>query len=259
MIRYTLFCLITACVALTAGCTTRLNFPVGAPYQSPYRIDDSVIVVFPDALQERTYRIRVGGFLDRTVFIVPVKELYRAETVARMNGMFLQGVSLTDRASLAALFEQPDTSSTVAKPPEEKDETRRELDLILADLEASESGDKTIEKSAAELTREATDEAQREAILQKDSSYILVFRDAQFDVIEGRPFVTFQAAFMDARTNNVFFDKRYQGRAPVFRPKQNNKTNEGELVRLTRIALGGAMMQMSEDIAKATGSWTSRR
>ena len=260
-------------VVLAGGCRTRVNFSAGAPYPTGFdKVNDAVIVSFPDAIKERTYKVRVGSLWEAHTFVMPVMEAYQAETTARMNGVFSRGVTMTSHKSLEELDERRAqyqeaksaelaNTSTETRKGEELDEevTQSELDRILADLEKKEKGEGDVDKSEAELVDEALRQASMEMVEQKGASYLLVFRDALFGMPEQRIMVSFSVQLIDRRTGNVLVQKRYQGRSQRFDPNRNNKTNQAELVALTRMAFAGAMGQMTEDIARATGVWEPRR
>jgi predicted ATP-dependent endonuclease of OLD family len=246
---------------LAVGCKTRVAFPLGAPYPSTQRIDEAVIISFPDSIIKRTYNVKVGGFLDQHVFVMPVFDIYRSETVARMNGLFAKGVTLVAHSALDEMVDRDLSHMRPEPAPDSRDHTQSasNLESVLADLERREGGDRSVGKSRQELMDEALREAAMESIDDKNAVYLLYFRDALYGVEDSRITVRFRAQLIDRRTGATLLDNRYQGRSTRFDPVNNLKTNEIRLVSLTRLAFSGAMSKLIDDIAQATGNWTPRK
>lgn len=249
-------------LVVVSGCRSRVDLNYGAPYASPYRIDESVIVSFPDEMQKRTYKVKVGGFFDAHVYIIPVGEAYASETTARMKGIFTGAVTLTSNSMLDQLAAPAPEKSVL--PPVEKSEDEedskeaqqeRDLEAVLSDLTKVEKGEKLPEKkSQAQLTQEALEMTSIEMFRQRDPGYLLRFQDAifGFDPNDSRCRVSFRVQYIDWRTKNILFDKRYSGQSQRFKAAQSQKTNETNLRDLVRQAMSGTMTQLVEDIAIAS-------
>lgn len=244
-------------VALFAatGCTSNIKFPLGTPYPTPHKIEEGVVVSFPDSIVKRRFSAKVGSFLDQHVYRVSVYDAYRTETVARMNGLFTDGVTLVVHSALQEIQDEQVSGvmSDEQRAAAGDESTESRLDQILADLEAKESGDKTVKKRQDELVEEALREAAKETIDQKNSVYLLKFRDALYGMSDGRVAVTFSIRFIDRRTGAILLEKRYKGLSPRFEPGNNQKTNEVRFLALTKQAFSGAMSTMVKDIAEVTG------
>ena len=233
---------------VVSGCTTNLNFSYGSPYQSGYRIDEGVIVAFPDTLSKEEYKIRAGDFFwEKKVYIVPVGQVYSAETLARLEGLFLKGVTVTN-ASTAKLLD-PEPSAEAAANADGKTQIDRILDDMAKKEKDKDAKDK--KKKIADYHEDLFAEAGLELLRQKDANYVLAFNDALYFVREGRIVNTYRVKLVDRRTGNVLLDKRYSGRSQLFEPVQSTKTNEEKLKSLTRQAFAGSMAQLVEDIATA--------
>lgn len=255
------YCLLLVFATLMGGCTSRVKFPLGSPYPTSHSIDDGVIVSFPDSIVERKYSIKVGAFMDQHVFIVRVYDAYRTETVARMNGLFTQGVTLSVHSALQELQDEQVSGvmSDEQRAAAGQDETNTKLDKILADLEAKESGDKTIKQKQQELMDEALREAAKETVDQKNTAYLVKFRDALYGVTDERVAVSFSIQLIDRRTGGILLEKRYRGLSSRFNAGNNQRTNEARLLALTKEAFSGAMGELVDDIAEVTGHWTPKK
>lgn len=247
------FLIVLSLLVLTA-CKTNLNFYSGAPYQTPYHVDESIIVTFPDEIKDRKYRVKVGGFLDSHFFRIPVQDAYSTEVTGRLGPMFARGVSVTNKS----VYDQ--ITPLNAQLPASRDESvERNLDAILEDLNKKEKKELETKKSESALTEEAFRAADLQSIESKQSVYLLRFNNALLGFVEGRARVSFQVELIDRRTGNILMGNQYQGRSQRFDPNQNNKTNEIVLVRLVRQAFAGAMSQMMDDIAATAGASGSKK
>lgn len=248
---FAVFLLLVAVVL--SGCTSNLNFAYGSPYQSSYRVDDGVIVAFPDGLAKEEYKIRAGGFFwEKKVYIVPVGQVYSSESLARLEGLFLKGVTTTNHSTAKLLDPEPSAEAAA------KADGKTEIDRILDEMAKQEkdkdgkSKDKNKnKKKLADFHEDLYAEAGLELLRQKDANYVLWYNDALFFVRESRLVNTYRVRLVDRRTGNILLDKRYSGRSQVFQPAQSSKTNEEKLQVLTRQAFAGSMAQLVEDIATA--------
>lgn len=252
------------------GCKSTVPFPTGAPYPYRSKVDDGVIISFPDTLPKRQYKVNVGTLWESHTFIIPVYETYRNETSARMNGLFTKGVTVTGHGSLkeieagqeAAKVEEAAKDAPHPADPDSKldaNVTKTELDKILDDISAKDTKERKVKKSEAELTADAIRQAGIDMINQKPNNFIVFFNDAILGMQDKRIIVTFSIKFIDRKSGNTLFEKRYQGRSSPFEPNRSDKTNEGELIQLTKLAFSGAMSTMTEDIAVATGVWEPKQ
>ncbi len=242
-----LLLLLSAVAMAASGCRTRLDFPSGGTFHSPYRVNDGVIVAFPDDLEDRTYNVKVGRLWESRVFVIPVLDAYRTETVARMGGVFRQGVVFASHSVL-------DDIEMRTAPPESGNEEamERELDSILRDLAEEEQTRRGIFDTGArrqELSDRALREAALESVEQRGGNYVLFFQDALFGFPEGRASVSFRVHLIDRRTGNVLLNKRYSGASSRFDARRNHRTNEINLVNLTKQAFAGAMRDLIRDVA----------
>ncbi len=259
---------ILAVVMILVGCiTTDLQFNFGAPYKSPYTIEDAVIVSFPDDLNERIYRINVGEFLDRRKFAINVLEAYASEVVPRMHGIFTEGVTLTTESTLVqVLGETPaPTEESPAIDPIDGETTRedepvqesgepRELGAILDDLAAVERKEETApERTQEELTEEAIQAASLEQARQRGAGHILRFDDALLAMIDDRIAISFSVTFEERDTRRILHQGRYSGRSRRYEPGTNMKTNEDKLKVLVKEAFVGPMRNMVQDMALGAG------
>ncbi len=253
--RYKYLLVICCLVLMVAGCKTRLNFITGSPIQTPYRVNEGVIAVYPDEIRDRIYKVKVGGLLDGKYYQVPVQEAYAAETTARLSPMFTRGVSVLNQS----VYDQI-TPLNAVEPASRDESKERNLDVILEDIKKKESKDETAPKQTEkELVEEAFRAADLQAIQDKQHVYLLQFRNTLLGFVDGRARVSFQVVLADRRTGNILMQGQYQGRSEKFTPRINERTNEIELVRLVRQSLSGAMGQMIDDVAVATGASGSKK
>lgn len=250
------FPLLFLCIAslLSVGCKQRLEFITGAPIQTPYRVNEGIIAAFPDEMSERIYKVKVGGFFDGKIYQIPVQQAYASELTARLTPMFTRGVSVIN----SGIYDQ--ITPVDAPLPASRDESQeRSLDDVLADLRKKESKDKDApKKTEAELTEEAIRTMDLDSIQGKNHAYLLKFDVALLGVVEQRVRTSFVVRLIDRRTGNELLKAQYQGRSERFEPKQNERTNELELLRLVRQSLSGGMSQMIDDLAKVTGATGSK-
>lgn len=258
-----------AAVVILVGCiTTDLQFNFGAPYKSPYTIEDAVILSFPDDLNERVYRINVGEFLERRKFAINVLEAYTSEVVPRMHGIFTEGVTLTTESTLVRVLgeapaprEEPPAINPIegGTTGEEEDPVAdpaepRELGAILDDLAAVERKEETApEKTQEELTEEAIEAASLEQARQRAAGYILRFDDALLAMIDDRIAISFSVTFEERDTRRILHSARYSGRSRRYEPGTNMKTNEDKLKVLVKEAFVGPMRNLVRDMALGAG------
>lgn len=234
--------LVAGAALLLQACSTNVRFDTGAPYQTPLRVEYSALVAFPDAIVEQEYKARVGAFLDRHVFKLPVYEAYRAETLGRLKGFFTGGLAVTTQSVATKLL--PEQSAATVSGTEGS-----ELERILAELEAERVDDEASEKTEDELNRELYDAVGLETLRERGADYMLWFDDALFFFEESRIVVSYRVRLLDQRTGAQLLNERYTGRSQRFDPGNNNKTNEIKLQNLTRQAFNGGMSQLLEDLA----------
>lgn len=234
---------------LAGGCATDLTFPSGSPIKSPYKVQQGIIVSFPDEIDERKFKVRVGGFIDQQNYNIPVGDVYKTETVARLSGVFTQGVTVTSRSIVDTLPPLRTSEEQEADPS-----TNPRLEAILEELRAKEKGEGKSKRTEAELMEAALRIASEESVSQKNSVYLLTFEDALFGFVDGRMSISYSMKFIDRRTGNVLHAARYSGRSRRFEGAQSSKTNENNLRDLARQAFSGAMLRMMDDIASSAGA-----
>ncbi len=240
--------LLTAVAVAASGCRTRLDFPSGGTFHSAYQINDGIIIAVPDDLEDRTYNVKVGRLWESRVFVIPVLDAYRTETVARMGGVFRQGVVFASHSVLE------DIEMMGAPTAKTEEATARELDSILRELAQEEQTRRGIfsgEARRQELSDEALRGAALETVEQRGGNYVLYFQDALFGFPNGRATVNFRVQLIDRRTGNVLLNKRYTGSSSRFSPHRSHRTNEINLVRHTKMAFAGAMRDLIRDVAVA--------
>lgn len=264
-LRFCLFLL--GVLVLAAGCRSKLEFISTAPYQSPYRVNDAVIVSYPDELMDRKYRVKTGGFFDTHVYIIDVLEAYNNETASRMKSFFTRGVTVTTHSVLQQLYKSEPDDIDLDLPGEGEEATAeekkadRDLEAILDEMARIEQGEKVRneegkKRKLPDLTEEALTQSSIEMLEQRKPGYALVFGDAQLGFIERRATVSFRAQLIDWRTKNVLLDRRYKGQSRRFEPFQNKTSNKNKLIELIKEAFSGTMTQMMDDIAITTGEKT---
>lgn len=246
---------------LLAACTTRLDFSRAAPFQSPIRVDEAVLISFPQTIAKREYKVKIGKLWDTQVFAVPIMDAYKNEVSARMKSVFRGGVTVITDTALAQII-QADPESGVSNEP-----AARDLEAILADLTETEqlrrrelskedvedAKTKRSSRRQEELTQEALRASQLEMMEQRDYGYLLDFQDAQLGMIDKRFVVSYRVRLVDWRTNNELLNKRYTARSRVLDARRNMKTNEKLLTDLVKEAFSGAMNQMMNDMTEVSG------
>ena len=249
--RFLLLAVILPALLFASGCRTTVNFPSGGVFPSPYRINDAVVIAFPDDIKDDRFRVRVGSLWERHVFVLPVMDAYRSETVSRMNGLFTQGVTPTTHSVLKEIFEE--------HSDEVDDVARSDWDVLMG-LGESSSAEANQESSQRrrgrnnEAMMRALREASIESVGQKNPTYLVIFQDTLLGFLDERATVSFRVQVLDTRTNNLLMEKRYRGRSQRFQPVRSNTTNQQHLVRLTNQAFSGAMSELIEDLARVTAA-----
>ncbi len=243
---------------LATGCKTTVQPAGHTVYPSPYRIDDSVLISFPDDIMEREYRVKVGSLWEKQIFIVPLLDHYASETTGRMRGLFTQNIWVTTNSKVDEALERRMMDHQAGEEEEVKEE--RDLSKVLDEMAAVERGEDVLgedekKRTKEELTQEALRESSEEAFQEAEIGYLIRFQDAQLGFIDNRCVISFRVQFIDWRTQNVFFEKRYnRGQSRRFDPYRNNKTNENTIQALVTEAFAGKMRTLVEDISAVTGA-----
>lgn len=247
-------------VGLLAACSTRLDFSRAAPYQSPVRVDDAVLISFPQDIEKREYKVKIGKLWDTHVFMVPVMDAYKNEVAARMKSVFRGGVTVITDTALSQI-KQADPALGVPNEP-----ATRDLETILSELteteqlrrgeieeeEVDEANRRANSKRQEELTQEALRASQLEMMEQRDYGYHLEFLDAQLGMIDKRFVVSYRVRLLDWRTGNELLNKRYTARSRVLDARRNMRTNQKLLTDLVKEAFSGSMNQMMSDMTQVS-------
>ncbi len=252
--------------ALLISCAAEeLRIPIGAPINEANRkIQGSCIIAFPDNIVDRTYKIKLGKLWEARKYEINILEAYKAETHGRIRGLFSDPGTITTHKGLMLLLEE--TNQAPLEDTEEiemltsEDETEaelRDLDTIMSELKAVESGEevrdeKDKKKSKEDLMDEALDATGIEMFEQKDLDYLLRYEDALLGMRDNRMMVSFRVRFFNWKTQELLLDKRYSGRSQYFEPFKNAKTNERKMVELLKQAFSGPMSEMTKDIYEAS-------
>ncbi len=255
MIRLITLSLLIMFAFTFVGCKTHVPFPRGARYGTPYVVNESVIVTFPDEIQDRQIRLKLGGWIDRKTFVIPLFEAYTTETGARMKGLFSKSVTMTLNSVVEEMLPELQEKSREAERREQSGgtDTARELDALLDGLDGDDPDSEEKEMTDEEWVESEMLKASKETLIEEKPSYWLKFDEALLGFPNNQATVSFRVKLIDQRTGAEILHKRYRGRSQVFEPYQSDKTNKDVIVRLTKQAFSGPMQQLVTDIAERTG------
>lgn len=249
---------IIAVVITVSGCRTTLTPPGNSPFPTQYKVNDSVVVAFPDDIVEREYRVKVGKLWETHVYKVPLFEWYANETSARARGLFSGNVVVTTHRIVDQVLEDEQLNHREGEAEEMTED--RDLETILNEMAEVERGEEVRDstdrkRSEGELAIEGLREASREEFAEADHGFLILFKEAQLGFIDNRCVISFRVQLIDWRTKNILLDKRYnRGQSSRFTPFQSKKSNEEALKEKIKEAFSGKMHQLMQDVAYYTGA-----
>lgn len=258
MIRLATAFLFLSAILIVTGCNRhRVNFNISTAYNAPVMLQESLIISYPDDDLEEIYRIKLGRWWWAQNYEIPISQAYLSELRGRFGPIFRGGLTVTTNRTIDSV-RQLEVAS-VAEPTQERESVvGSELDRLLDEIGAPRPEDSTSEadrRSVQERHQAIFADAAMEALRQNDAPYLLRIEQAAYNFNNARCQVLLRVSLVDRRTDVTLINNRvYTGRSRTFSPYESERTNNRELVHLTRQALGQAMSPLVSDVLEAVGA-----
>ncbi|MCC5876220.1 MAG: hypothetical protein JJU11_08400 [Candidatus Sumerlaeia bacterium] len=258
MIRLSTTCFLLFMMLVATGCNRhRVNFNISTAYNAPVMLQDAMIISYPDDDLEEIYRIKLGRWWWAQNYEIPISQAYLSELRGRFGPIFRGGLTVTTNRTIDTI-RQLEVASVAEATQERESVVGSELDRLLDEIGAprpEDSAGESDQRSVQERHQAIFADAAMEALRQNDAHYLLRIEQAAYNFNNSRCQVLLRVSLIDRRTDvTLINNKVYTGRSRTFSPYESERTNNRELVHLTRQALGQAMSPLVNDVLEAVGA-----